>query len=73
MKDPEPQRIPTFLRPSKAAKLLDCGRSKIYDLIHRGEIKVVKIGGMLRIDTRELERLASGSKKDWDGDGGSRQ
>jgi excisionase family DNA binding protein len=49
---------PLYLRPSKAAKLLDCGRTKIYDLIHSGELKVITIGGQLRIPRSEIEALA---------------
>lgn len=49
------------LTPAEAARVLSCSRSKIYDLISRGKIKVVKLGpgrsGAARITWRELQRL----------------
>jgi excisionase family DNA binding protein len=48
---------PMFLRPSKAAKLLDVGRSKIYAMIRSRHIRAVEVGGLLRIPMSELEAL----------------
>jgi excisionase family DNA binding protein len=55
---------PLYLRPAKAAKLLDIGRTKIYELIHRGEIKAILIGGQLRIPRAEIEGLAQRATTD---------
>ncbi len=49
---------PLLLRPARAARLLDCSRSKIYDAISKGQITSVRVAGMLRISIREIERLA---------------
>ena len=51
------KELPLFLKPARFAKLIDVGRSKIYDMIHRKEIHAVKVGGSLRIHVSELERL----------------
>lgn len=48
---------PLYLRPSKAAKLLDIGRSKMYELIQAGEVRAIVIGGNLRIPMSEIEAL----------------
>jgi excisionase family DNA binding protein len=57
IKPRDPNLKPLYLRPAKAAVLLDFGRAKIYDLIDRGELHAVTIGGQLRIPVSEIERL----------------
>jgi excisionase family DNA binding protein len=56
-KRPGIQPQPLYLRPSKAAKLLDIGRSKMYELIQAGEVRAIVIGGNLRIPMSEIEAL----------------
>jgi len=51
----EPHRL--AVKPARAAVLLDCSRSKLYDAINRGEIRAIRIGGMLRIPLSEIQRL----------------
>jgi excisionase family DNA binding protein len=46
-----------LLRPSEAAARLGIGRSTLYQLIARGEIRVLKIGAATRIPVWELERF----------------
>lgn len=48
---------PAFIKPARAARLLDCSRSKIYDAISKGQIKAVRIAGMLRISIHEIQKL----------------
>jgi len=48
-----------LLKPARAAQLLDCSRTTIYDLISRGAIRAVRVGGLLRIPHSEIERLAN--------------
>jgi len=50
---------PVLLRPARFARLIDYSRSKIYDMINRGELRAVIISGNLRIPATELERLPS--------------
>jgi excisionase family DNA binding protein len=45
-----------LLRPLDAAALLNISRSKLYDEISRGRIPVVKVGGLMRIPRRWLEK-----------------
>jgi len=43
---------PELLRPTEAGKMLQIGRSKLYELISSGDIPTVEIGGMLRVPRR---------------------
>lgn len=47
-----------FLRPVEAAALIGASKSKTYELIEKGEIPSVRIGGLLRIPREAIERLA---------------
>lgn len=54
----ESDNEPLYVRPTKAARLLDISRSKIYELIQVGEIRAIKIGGCLRVPMEEIESLS---------------
>ncbi len=45
-----------LLRPGEVQKVLRIGRSKLYEMIARQELPVVRIGRAVRIPRRELER-----------------
>ena len=45
------------VKPARAAALLDCSRSKIYDAINAGDIRPIYVAGMLRIPMSEIRRL----------------
>ena len=42
------------VRVGEAARLLDIGRSKAYELIQRGELPVIKVGSSLRVPLKAL-------------------
>ncbi|PBA24245.1 DNA-binding protein [Mycobacterium avium subsp. hominissuis] len=44
----------------QAARILGCGRGKIYAMIREGEIRSVKIGKLRRIPASALKELADG-------------
>jgi excisionase family DNA binding protein len=44
------------VKPARAAALLDCSRTKIYDAINAGELRAVHVAGMLRIPMSEIRR-----------------
>lgn len=46
-----------LLRPAEAAVSLGVGRAKIYDLIHRGEIPSIRLGGAIRVPADRLKAL----------------
>lgn len=48
---------PVFVKPTRFGKLIDFQRSKVYDMLNRGELRGVKIGGAWRIPISELERF----------------
>jgi excisionase family DNA binding protein len=50
--------------PNNAARALDVCRSKIYDLMKRGELRFVVIGAHRRIPASEIERLATEGSPD---------
>jgi excisionase family DNA binding protein len=53
-----PHGVPLLLRVAEAAQLLQISRTKLYELIGRGEVPAVRIGGSVRVSRRELERIA---------------
>ena len=55
--DPEPAgRL--LLRVAEAAEMLAISRSSLYQLVAAGEVRTVRLGRVVRIPRRELERLA---------------
>ena len=44
-----------MLRPAEAADAIGVSRSKAYELISRGEIPSIKVGGCVRIPIAALE------------------
>ena len=51
-----------FVKPVRAAKLLDMSKSKIYEMIQRNEIPSVRLGGCLRIPVAALDDLVAKAK-----------
>ena len=51
-----------FIKPVRAAKLLDMSKSKIYEMIQRNEIPSVRLGGCLRIPMSAIEDLVLKAK-----------
>jgi excisionase family DNA binding protein len=49
--------LPLYLRPAKAARLLDISKSQMYVLIKSGEIHAIRLGGALRVPMSEIEAL----------------
>lgn len=47
--------------PAEAARIIGCGRTKMYDLIKEGRIRVVKIGARTIIPKSEIDRLLNGT------------
>ncbi len=44
------------LRANEVAKILGLGRSKVYELIQRGDLPVLRIGRSVRVPQAALER-----------------
>lgn len=49
---------PYLLSPMEAALFTGLGRSKIYELIHSGEIPCLYVGTHIRIRVRDIEAWA---------------
>lgn len=47
-------------KPQTAARLLDCSRQHVYNLLARGELRSVLIGASRRIPRSEIDRLLDG-------------
>lgn len=45
---------PTLLRPPEVARQLGLGRSKVYELMARGELRPVHIGRAVRVPAAEV-------------------
>jgi excisionase family DNA binding protein len=43
-----------LLRPTEAAEVIGIGRSKMYELLARGEVPSVRVGGALRVPLARL-------------------
>jgi excisionase family DNA binding protein len=43
-----------LLRPTEAARLLGIGRSKVYELLAKGELPSIRIGGSVRVPVDAL-------------------
>jgi excisionase family DNA binding protein len=56
-----------LLRVEAAAILLGIGRTKMYDLIGRGQVRVVRIGRRTLVHRDDLERFAR-EQRDREGD-----
>jgi excisionase family DNA binding protein len=46
---------PLAVRVSEAARLLDIGRSKCYELIRTGELPAIRVGKTIRVSLDALE------------------
>ncbi len=44
-----------LLAPSDAAQLLGCGRTHLYSLLRKGELRSIRIGRLRRIPRTEVE------------------
>ena len=59
---------PLLLRPEEVAEKLGCGRSAVFDLLRKGELRSVKLGRSRRIPVDALqefvERLVADSEDD---------
>jgi excisionase family DNA binding protein len=53
-----------FIKPVRAAKLLDMSKSKIYEMIQRKELPAVKLGGCLRVPFSAIEELVVKARSD---------
>ena len=57
-----------LLRPMEAAQVMGIGRSKVYELLARGEIPSVRIDGFMRIPLDKLkewiERKSTAASKE---------
>ena len=51
---------PLLVTAQEAADILGVGRTKLYELINRGELRPVHIGRSLRLPVAELERFVEG-------------
>jgi excisionase family DNA binding protein len=59
-RDQEGQIAQLFLRPVEAAKALGCSRTRIYELVHAGELPHVLLGGTsIRIPKAALDALVA--------------
>jgi excisionase family DNA binding protein len=43
-----------LLRPTEAAEVIGIGRSKMYELLARGEMPSMRVGGSLRVPLAQL-------------------
>lgn len=53
------------LRPEDVQRILRIGRSKVYEMIARGELPVIRIGRVVRVPRRELERWIEDKNSGW--------
>ena len=52
----DPSQVERILyRPAEAAKAIGISRSRIYELIARGEIPSIRVGGVVRVPVASLQ------------------
>jgi excisionase family DNA binding protein len=52
------QQEQILLRPIEAAKALGCSRTRVYELVHAGDLPHVRLGGTsIRIPRAAIEKL----------------
>lgn len=54
-----------LLRPEDVQRILRIGRSKVYEMIARSELPVIRIGRVVRVPRRELERWIEDRNSGW--------
>lgn len=47
------------VKPDRAAHMLDCTRSHVYELVARGQLRKVKVGRSARIPVEDIYRLVN--------------
>jgi len=53
-----------LLRPSEAAKALGCSRTRVYEMVHTGDLPHVRLGGTsIRIPKLAIQRLIDDAMK----------
>ena len=55
---------PLLLTVNQAAAVLGIGRSTMYTLMYRGDIRPVHIGRSVRIHPQDLEQFVAGLRRD---------
>jgi excisionase family DNA binding protein len=60
-----------FFRPNEAARALGCSRTRIYELVHAGDLPYVRLGGTsIRIPKAAIQKLVDDAMKARDGGDG---
>ncbi len=55
-----PPPAPAAIAPADAARLLNCSRASIRNMITRGELRAFRVGTAVRIPTSEIDRILNG-------------
>lgn len=58
----KPYSSPQAISVQDAAKTLSCDPKTVYNAIDRGQIRVIRIGRIIRIPIAEMERLLSAQR-----------
>ena len=48
---------PMLMRPAEFGKAIQASKSKVYDMLQRGQIPYVRVGGMIRIPAEAIDKL----------------
>jgi excisionase family DNA binding protein len=56
---PSDNMPPLLLRPEQVARVLNIGRSKVFDLIRSGELRSVKAGGSRRVSATAVREYVA--------------
>lgn len=52
--------LPVLLvRPEDAARMLGVGRTKVYELMHSGALRSVRVGGLRRVPVAALDEYVA--------------
>jgi len=53
---------PVGVRKTTAARMLDCGLTKIYELVKEGKLRTFKVGDDDRVLVSSIKKYAKGTK-----------
>jgi excisionase family DNA binding protein len=59
--------VESLLKVGEVAERLGCSIRTVYNQVYRGDLAMIKIGGLTRFEVAEVERFIASQRGDGDG------
>jgi excisionase family DNA binding protein len=59
--------VESLLKVGEVAERLGCSVRTVYNQVYRGDLAMIKIGGLTRFEVAEVERFIASQRGDGDG------